>query len=174
MQMESPVPAHQRLSQAHPDKRFLTGRSNYGRHQPSRARPYAYVLRSPHAHATINSIDTSATKSAPGVVAVFTGEDMQVGGLPAAWLIPQRGRRDASRRIRRSPSAGPPCRRSGGQELVIADTLAQAKNRGKISVNYGVLPAVMDMKRPGRRNLDPDTIGTNKCYDWEPRRQGRR
>jgi carbon-monoxide dehydrogenase large subunit len=146
------------------DKRFLTGRGNYTDDINRPGQTYAYVLRSPHAHATINSIDTSAAKSAPGVVAVFTGEDMQVGGLPCGWLIHNEDG---------TPMHEPPhpalaigkVRHVGDQvAVVIADTLAQAKNAAeKISVNYGVLPAVMDMKKAeAGGTLIHDTIGTNK------------
>ncbi len=39
------------------------------------------MLRSPHAHARIHSIDTKAAGTAPGVLAIFTGRDMQADGL---------------------------------------------------------------------------------------------
>ena len=47
---------------------------------------HAAILRSPHAHARIVSIDTAAAKSLPGVVAVFTGADVneQCGTIPCA------------------------------------------------------------------------------------------
>ena len=42
---------------------------------------YACFLRSPHAHADIVSIDTSAASTMPGVVAIFTGNDVEEDGL---------------------------------------------------------------------------------------------
>src|SRR3546814_12715861 len=49
--------------------------------------PYTTLFRSSsHAHARIDRIDTSAA-AAPGVLAVFTGEDMQVGSLPCGWQV---------------------------------------------------------------------------------------
>ena len=54
------------------------------------ARPTPYFLRSPHAHAKIKSIDTGGRQAAPGVVAVFTGDDIaadKVGGLPCGWVV---------------------------------------------------------------------------------------
>ncbi|MDP6174082.1 MAG: molybdopterin-dependent oxidoreductase, partial [Rhodospirillales bacterium] len=42
---------------------------------------HGHVLRSPHAHAIIKSIDTSAAKAAPGVLDVLTGEDYKAAGL---------------------------------------------------------------------------------------------
>src|SRR5918911_139362 len=47
-------------------------------------------LRSPHAHARITALDVEAAKSAPGVVAVFTGKDVEgkVGFVPCAAALP--------------------------------------------------------------------------------------
>src|SRR5690606_15981633 len=69
------------------DKRFLTGRGNYTDDINRPGQTYAYILRSSHAHARIDRIDTSAAAAAPGVLAVFTGEDMQVGSLPCGWQV---------------------------------------------------------------------------------------
>ncbi|MBS1811160.1 MAG: molybdopterin-dependent oxidoreductase [Acidobacteria bacterium] len=51
---------------------------------------HVVILRSQYAHARINSIDTSAAKAAPGVVAVYTGEDVagKVGNVPCAGALP--------------------------------------------------------------------------------------
>src|SRR5215813_1878911 len=48
------------------------------------------ILRSPYAHAKINSINTDAAKNAPGVVAVYTGKDVEgkVGDVPCAVALP--------------------------------------------------------------------------------------
>jgi len=51
---------------------------------------YAHFVRSPHAHAKIKSIRKDKALKAPGVVAVFTGDDLagaKVNGLPCGWLI---------------------------------------------------------------------------------------
>src|SRR3954452_21285708 len=72
------------------DYRFLTGSGKYTDDVQIHGQTYAYFLRSQHAHATILSIDKSAAASAPGVVAVFTGEDLAAdkgGGVPCGWLI---------------------------------------------------------------------------------------
>ena len=50
---------------------------------------HAAMLRSPHAHARITRIDVSRAKEAPGVVAVFTGADIDaLKPVPCAWLLP--------------------------------------------------------------------------------------
>src|SRR5262252_6572052 len=68
------------------DPRFITGKGNYTDDLKLPGMTYAAFVRSPHAHAKITSIDTSKAKSAPGVVAVFTGKDMAgVNSLPCGW-----------------------------------------------------------------------------------------
>src|SRR4051812_26346184 len=70
------------------DERFLTGAGQYTDDIVVAHTTHAYFLRSPHAHATIRSIDTSRAKVAPGVVSIFTGADLTgVNGLPCGWLI---------------------------------------------------------------------------------------
>ena len=58
------------------DDRCLTGQGTYTDDINRPGQLYAYILRSPHAQARIDGIDTSAAASAPGVVAVFTGKDL--------------------------------------------------------------------------------------------------
>src|ERR1700741_3822773 len=69
------------------DFRFLTGRGNYTDDINRPGQTYAYILRSPHAHAKIGKIDAAKAKAAPGVVAVFTGADYDRGGVPGGWQI---------------------------------------------------------------------------------------
>src|SRR2546421_6623604 len=65
------------------DYRFLTGTGQYTDDITLPQQTYACFLRSPHAHAAIRSIDTSAARSAPGVLAIFTAKDLAgVGGHP--------------------------------------------------------------------------------------------
>ena len=59
------------------DARFLTGTGQYTDDVSMPNQTQAYFLRSPHAHAKIRSIDTAAAKKAPGVVAIFTGADLE-------------------------------------------------------------------------------------------------
>ena len=66
------------------DFRFLTGQGRYTDDINRPGQTYAYILRSDQAHAKI-SVDTSAAAAADGVVAVFTGDDMEVGSLPCGW-----------------------------------------------------------------------------------------
>src|SRR5438270_559698 len=78
------------------DSRLLRGR---GRFQEDRNLPdqsHAVVLRSPHAHAKIVSIDTAAAHAAPGVLAVYTGSDYLTDGLGMPKATLPRKRPDGS------------------------------------------------------------------------------
>ena len=63
------------------DRRFLTGHGNYVDDLALPHQAYAFMLRSPHAHARIRSIDIKAAAAVPGVLAVLTGEDLARDGL---------------------------------------------------------------------------------------------
>ena len=67
------------------DRRFITGRGRYVDDLAPAHALQAVFVRSPHAHARIRRIDIAAALRAPGVVAVFTGADLEaagVGGIP--------------------------------------------------------------------------------------------
>ena len=63
------------------DRRLLTGSGRFTDDINLPSQAYAAVLRSPHAHARIVSIDTAAARRAPGVLAVLTGSDYAADGL---------------------------------------------------------------------------------------------
>jgi carbon-monoxide dehydrogenase large subunit len=155
------------------DYRFLTGQGTYTDDINRPRQVYAYILRSPHANARINHLDTGAAKSAPGVVAVFTGPDMaadEIGGLPCGWLV---NSKDGS------PMKEPPhpviavdrVRHVGDPvAVVIADSLGQARDAAeRIAIDYAVEPAVVDAAaalKPGAPQVWPETAPGNLCYDW--------
>src|SRR6266446_1093619 len=139
------------------DFRFLTGRGSYTDDLNRPGHLHAYVLRSPHAHAEIVGIDTSKAKAAPGVIAVFTGADMQAGGLPCGWLVKSKDG---------SPMAEPPHPvlaqarvRHVGEPVaaVIAETREQARDAAElVEVDYKPLPAVVaadEAIKPGKPQL---------------------
>jgi carbon-monoxide dehydrogenase large subunit len=63
------------------DQRLLTGRGRYSDDLTLPGQAYAVMLRSPHAHAEIGTIDTAPARAMPGVLAVLTGRDMMADGL---------------------------------------------------------------------------------------------
>ena len=69
------------------DPRLLRGGGRYVDDMVLPRMAFGHVLRSPHAHARIRSIDTTAAKDAPGVLTVLTGTDWEASGwgdLPSA------------------------------------------------------------------------------------------
>ncbi|HLY46057.1 MAG TPA: xanthine dehydrogenase family protein molybdopterin-binding subunit [Stellaceae bacterium] len=155
------------------DYRFLTGQGTYTDDINRPGQLHAFILRSPHANARIERIDTGAAKSAPGVAAIYTGADLAadgIGGLPCGWLI---NSKDGS------PMKEPPhpvladgrVRHVGDPvAVVIADTLGQARDAAElIAVDYAVEPAVVDVAaalRPGAPLVWPEAAPGNVCYDW--------
>ena len=101
---------------------------------------FAYVVRSRHAHAKIVSIDTTAARSAPGVLAVLTGEDVaqeKIGGLPCPGFpsLPQGAQ--YYRPLR--PVLAKDFVRHVGDcvALIVAETLQQAKDAAELlAVDY--------------------------------------
>src|SRR3954449_5866899 len=118
----------------------------------------AYVLRSPHAHARILSVDTQEAKRSPGVLLVLSGNDPELLalGLQRPWH--PRKRRDGSPAfISPQPLLARERVRYIGDPvaLVVAETLEQAKDAAElIEVDYEDLPAVCTLEEaiaPGAR-----------------------
>jgi carbon-monoxide dehydrogenase large subunit len=151
------------------DKRFLTGKGRYTDDINRPGQVHAYILRSPHAHATIKGMNKAAAEAAPGVIAVFNGEDMEVGSLPCGWQV---NNKDGSpmHEPGHPPLARGKVRHVGDQvAVIIAETLEQAKDASDLlAVEYQTHEASIHMdKALGGGPLVHDEIGTNLCYDWE-------
>ena len=154
------------------DYRFLTGTGTYTDDVKLDRQTYAVFVRSPHAHAKINRIDTSKAKQAPGVIAVFTGEDTanaKINGLPCGWLIT-----DVNGQPMKEPAhpvlAQGKVRYVGDHvAVVIAETYFQARDAAElVEVDYETLPAVVDVAeahKPGAPALH-DMAPDNTCYVW--------
>ena len=70
------------------DKRFITGKGRYTDDIKLANMAAGIFVRSPYAHATIKSVDTAAAEAMPGVLKVFTGQDMaEVNGVPCGWQV---------------------------------------------------------------------------------------
>src|SRR2546430_5788973 len=63
------------------DPRLLTGAGTYSDDVKLPGQAYAVLVRSPHAHARIRSIDTQAARAMPGVLAVLTAADLKADGI---------------------------------------------------------------------------------------------
>ena len=132
-----------------------------------------YVLRSPHAHAEIRSIDATAARAAPGTHLVLTGKDAEVMALGVQSPRMPRKRRDGSPAFvcPQFVLARDRVRYVGDYvAFVVADTLAQAKDAAElIAVDYEALPAVIsteDAIAPGAPAIWDD-CPDNQAYFHE-------
>jgi aerobic carbon-monoxide dehydrogenase large subunit len=151
------------------DYRFLTGAGQYTDDINLPNQRYAVFVRSPHAHAAINSIDTTRAEAMPGVAKVFTGKDIEgkMGGLPCGWLITSTDG---------TPMKEPPhpvlaqgkVRYVGDHvAMVVADTLAQARDAAEaVDVDYDALPAVVDVRDAAKATALHDIAPDNHVYKW--------
>lgn len=132
-----------------------------------------YILRSPHAHARILSIDTGAAAAMPGVLAVLTAEDWKAEGLgeiPCA--IPMKNR-DGSPRgdTPRGGLADGVVRHVGDPvAFIVAETHGAARDAAEaVEVDYEMLPSATDLAtatEPGQPQVWPG-IRDNVVFDWE-------
>ncbi|MFQ5774418.1 MAG: xanthine dehydrogenase family protein molybdopterin-binding subunit [Kiloniellaceae bacterium] len=155
------------------DFRFLTGKGRYTDDINRPGQAYACFVRSPHAHAKINGIDTVAAKNAPGVIAVLTGADMaadNVGSLPCGWVVTDK-HGEPHKAPPHFPLARDKVRYVGDHvAVVIAQTPAQAKDAAElVEVDYEELPANVDPARAMDSGTSPlhEDAPSNLCYDWE-------
>jgi aerobic carbon-monoxide dehydrogenase large subunit len=156
------------------DQRLLTGQGHFIDDKPEDGALWLYVLRSPHAHARIVSIDSKAARAMPGVEAIYTGADLvadDVGTLPtlpifkrpdgSAMTVPPR-RLLAHEMVR---FAGEPVAAVVAASRVAAQSAAEA-----IVVEFEVLPAVVDPAAaiaPGAPSVwpqAPDNIAAAMSY----------
>jgi len=153
------------------DPRLVSGE---GRYVDDFTRPgtlFLAVVRSPHAHALIKSIDTSKASKAPGVVAVYTHKDIAKvvsGTMPAAPAFVAEKKQVPDR----FPIAEKEVAYQGEPvAVVVADTKYQAADAANlVDVDYTPLPAVMDLdkaldsKSPKAHSGAPDNLGWDLTY----------
>jgi carbon-monoxide dehydrogenase large subunit len=152
------------------DPRLITGQATYVDDIKIPGMLHMAVLRSPYGHARITSIDTSAARQHPGVVAVYTAEDLKgvVGNVaiavPLGKIAEGMGNRgalaDGKVRFYGDPVA-----------VVIADDRYTARDaRDLIEIDYEPLPAAIDVEKA----MQPDApilyeeFGTNVAFSMHP------
>ncbi|MBI3942083.1 MAG: xanthine dehydrogenase family protein molybdopterin-binding subunit, partial [Chloroflexi bacterium] len=149
------------------DPRLITGKGTYTDDIVLPGQTYAYVLRSPYARARIKSINTTKAAAASGVVAVYTGKDMQAAGvnsLPVGWL-------HAGIKIPPHPPIAVDRVNYVGDAVavVVAQSPGAAKDAAAlIEVDYDVLPAVVDAAKAleeGAPQIHDDVPG-NVGFRW--------
>src|ERR1700730_7661514 len=153
------------------DPRLVRGQ---GRYTDDFVRPntaYLALIRSPHAHARIRSIDATVARAAPGVVAVYLAEDIEKvisGAMPVAPAFVA----DKKTVPDRFPIAkAEVCFQGEPVAVVVAETKSQAADAEQlVAVDYEQLPAVLDLEKAldaGSPKVDeglPDNAGWDLTY----------
>ena len=155
------------------DPRLLKGGGRYINDVALPGQAHGYVLRSPHAHARFSRVDIAAAKAAPGVLGVFTGDDLAADGLGTPKVQLQRKRPDGAPLFARPhPGLARERVRYVGDPVafVVAETLNQAKDAAElIEIDYAPLPAVIgvdDALKSGAPRVwdeNPDNVS----HGWE-------
>jgi aerobic carbon-monoxide dehydrogenase large subunit len=161
------------------DRRLLTGAGTYSDDVNLPGQAYAVLVRSPHAHARIRSIDTRAARAMPGVLAILTAADLAADGInpiphnplptrpPADILLTNRDGSESGY----APHPLLPLdrvRHVGEQvALVVAETLERAKDAAeRVVVDYDPLPVVTSTLRAAEASAAQlyEDVG-NVCID---------
>ncbi len=148
------------------DPKLITGQGHYTDDIAPPSVLHAEILRSPYAHARITSIDTSAAKSMPGVVAVYTGADIKdrFAGIPVGWVLPDM-------KMPAHPAlAHDKVRHVGdGVALVVADQRYIARDAlDAIVVEYEPLPVATNQEEAVKDGapLVHDDVPNNTSFVW--------
>jgi len=153
------------------DVRLLQGGGRYLDDVNVPFQAHAVIVRSLHAHARLRAVDTSAARRAPGVLAVFTGAD--VDGLGTMTMTLKRKRPDGSPNVRR-PHRGltrDRVRYVGDPiALVVAETRAQAEDAADlVQIDYEPVPSVTATAEATQPGAAPvwDECPDNICNIFE-------
>ncbi len=156
------------------DFRLLRGHGRFGTDMTIPGLLHMAILRSPHAAARIEAIDTRAASAAPGVVAVLTAADLLADGIGGLHTMLEIPRPDGS------PMPRPPYRALAFDEVrfvgdavavVVAETRAMALDGVElIELHYAPRDAVTRAAlavRPGAPIVWPDHAPDNRCFVYE-------
>lgn len=128
------------------DRRLLTGQGRFVEDHTPAGTLHALPVRSPHAHARIRSLDTSAAATMPGVVAIFTASDLDADGIGAIPCLTIPKIRAGTTFIPKHQPllAGDRVRYVGEcVAFVVAHSVAEARDAAeRVAVEWDALPAV--------------------------------
>jgi aerobic carbon-monoxide dehydrogenase large subunit len=147
------------------DERLITGQTNWTDNIRLPGMLHVTFLRSPYAHARITSVDVSAARSEPGVIAAYSGADFaaEQGSLPCAWpvtpdiVIPAH-----------PPMAVDEVRYVGEAVacVVARDRFAAADALAAIEIDYEPLPTVLDIRTALHEDSPKVHEAGNKSFEW--------
>ncbi|MCC6627331.1 MAG: molybdopterin-dependent oxidoreductase [Chloroflexi bacterium] len=150
------------------DPRLITGRATYVDDVKLPSIRSVVMVRSPHAHARVRSIDVAAARATPGVVAVYTGADFgsDLGELPCGFNLPNSSQINPTYQ----PVVKDRARFVGNIVAVVVGDSEYAARDGaeRIAVDYDVMPAVVDQIKalePGAP-LVHDNVPNNTSFVW--------
>ncbi|MCY4526679.1 MAG: molybdopterin-dependent oxidoreductase [Anaerolineaceae bacterium] len=155
------------------DPRLITGEARYLEDINLHGMTHIAILRSPHAHANIVSINSERAAAVPGVIGVFTGQDfMDVNPLPCPWPA---GGVDNNLNTPRALEVEKVTHVGAGVAVVVAEDRATAQDAVElIDVEWDVLPAVTDAEEAtfdGAPQLH-ENAPNNVCMEWDCGDQG--
>ncbi|MFP6646710.1 MAG: xanthine dehydrogenase family protein molybdopterin-binding subunit [Candidatus Latescibacterota bacterium] len=155
------------------DKRFLTGKGRYVDDMVLPNMTWAHIVRSDVAHAVIKGVDIDAASQALGVVAVFTGADMQadgMNGLPAGWQVDFKNGDTMKEPPHPSLAVGKVRYVGEAVAVIVAETYEQAVDASEfVEIDYEELPAVADVVKATQEGAAQlfDDVPNNIAFDWE-------
>jgi carbon-monoxide dehydrogenase large subunit len=154
------------------DPRLLRGDGRYTDDIALPGMLHGVVLRSPHAAAAIQSIDVTAAREMPGIVAIYTGADLEadgIGGLPCAAPVKNRDGTDRASPPHPVLAVGRVRHVGDPVAFIVAETVKAGRDAAEaIIVDYDILPSISDLAVA----LDPsapkvwDDLPSNQVFDW--------
>ena len=150
------------------DPELLTGEARFVADLKVSGTLHLALVRSPMAHARIASVDVSPALEVPGVVAAYSGADLEgewAGPLPCAWPVTDDMRQPAHLPL----AAREVCYVGDAVAVVVAESEYAARDGAEaVLVDYDPLPVVVDLEAAeADRALAHEELGTNTSYVWE-------
>jgi aerobic carbon-monoxide dehydrogenase large subunit len=164
-QTEAPAAELGRSRLRKEDARLITGQTNWTDNITLPGMLHIAFLRSPYAHARITSVDVSAARSEPGIIAAFAGADFadEQGSLPCAWPVTPDIVMPAH-----PPMATDEVRYVGEAVacVVARDRYTAADALAAIEIDYEPLPPVLDIRTALDDGSPKVHEAGNKSYEW--------
>ena len=154
------------------DQKFITGAGQYTDDIALANASHGFVLRSPHAHAKINSIDTTEAMKTPGVLLVLTAKDIQAAGYGTLPCMIDLKNRDGSAMVKpERPILATDYARHVGDPVafIVAETIEAARDAAeRVEIDYDMQPAIADTE--GALAAKAAQVWAmapnNLCFDW--------
>jgi len=155
------------------DTRLTTGQGSYIEDLSLEGQAYAIFVRSPHAHALIKKIDIDDARALPGVLAIYTVEDLKaddIGNVPCGAPAMNKDGTPCVMPPRPALAEGKVRHVGDAVAVVIAETIEQARDAAEqVLIDYELLEAVVETDGA----MDPSATQiwegaeNNRCFDWE-------